>query len=282
MLHAIVFALAVLAPIQVLIVDGQNNHDWQATTPVLKKMLEETGRFQVSVATSPPQGGDMSSFQPDFTAYDLVLLNYNGEAWAPQTRAAFEQYVRRGGGVVSYHAADNSFPEWKEYNEMIAVGGWGGRTTDRSGPMVRFRDGRMMTESKPGAACGHHGARLPFQVTMPDLSHPIAQGLPRVWLHAGDELYDSLCGPAGNLDVVGTAHSDPANHGTNEDEPMLMAIRYGEGRIFHTTLGHDVAAMQCAGFITTLQRGAEWAATGRVTLPVPKDFPTDKQVSVRK
>jgi type 1 glutamine amidotransferase len=117
---------------------------------------------------------------------------------------------------------------------------------------------------------------------MRDTKNPIAKGLPLEWTHVPDELYDSLCGPAENLTVLGTAHSDTLNHGTGEEEPMLMTIRYGKGRVFHTTLGHDVAAMQCVGFITTLQRGAEWAATGKVTVKVPKDFPTATAASVRK
>ncbi len=280
-IFALMLAVCVAAPQKALIVDGQNNHEWQKTTPVLKKILEETGIFQVTVATTPPKGGDMASFQPDFAAYGVVVSNYNGEPWAPATNAAFEKYVRAGGGVVIYHAADNAFPEWGDYSAMIAVGGWGGRTGEKSGSMVRFRDGKVVVENKPGS-CGHHGARLPFVVSIRDPNHPIAKGLPAQWLHAADELYDSLCGPAKELDVVATAHSDPANKGTGEEEPMLMAIRYGKGRVFHTTLGHDVPAMQCVGFIATLQRGAEWAATGKVRQKVPKDFPTATATSVRQ
>ena len=274
-------AAAIAGALKVLIIDGQNNHAWQETTPVLKQILEASGRFKVDVATSPPKGGDMSSFKPDFTAYAVVISNYNGETWSVETQAAFEKYVRQGGGFVSYHAADNSFPQWGEYNQMTAVGGWENRTTGKFGPRVRFRDGKVVLDSSP-AKCGNHGARLPFRVTMRDSKHPIAKGLPPVWTHAADELYDSLCGPARNLAVLGTAHSEPANHGTGEEEPMLMTIRYGKGRVFHTTLGHDVAAMQCVGFITTLQRGTEWAATGKVTLKVPKDFPTADAASIRK
>jgi uncharacterized protein len=272
---------AAAPPIKVLIVDGQNNHAWKETTPVLKKILEETGRFTVSVATTPPAGADLSSFQPEFSAYDVVLSNYNGEPWPAQAKAAFERFVREGGGFVSFHAANNSFPEWAEYNQMIAVGGWGDRSTEKFGPMVRYRDGKVALDSSP-ARCGHHGARLPFLVTIRERNHPIAKGLPAEWMHAADELYDTLCGPAKELTVIATAHSDPANKGTNEEEPMLMTVRYGKGRIFHTTLGHDVPAMQCVGFQSTLQRGTEWAATGKVTLKPPIDFPGTAQPNVRQ
>src|SRR5436190_22365276 len=64
-----------------LIVDGQNNHNWKGTTPILKKHLEDTGLFTVNVATSPAKGQDMSGFKPDFAAYSVVVSNYNGEAW---------------------------------------------------------------------------------------------------------------------------------------------------------------------------------------------------------
>lgn len=268
-------------PIKVLIVDGQNNHAWKETTPVLKKILEETKQFTVDVATAPEKGGDMSRFKPNFAAYQVVLSNYNGEPWSSETSAAFEKFVSGGGGFVSYHAADNSFPQWKEYNRMTAVGGWDGRTTPQSGSKIRFRDGKAVLDASPGR-CGNHGARWEFLVTMRDPKHPVAKGLPLTWLHAGDELYDSLCGPAENFELIATAHSDPKNRGTNEEEPMLLTVRYGKGRIFHTTLGHDVAAMQCVGFIATLQRGTEWAATGKVTQKVPKDFPTADKVSLRK
>ena len=268
------------APKKALIVDGQNNHDWKATTPVLKKLLEDTGLFTVEVATTPPKGADMSGFQPKFADYAVIVLNYNGDSWPDATNGAFKKYVRDGGGVVAYHASDNAFPQWKEFNEMIAVGGWGGRTP-QSGSAIRFRDGKFVTDT-PTRNCGNHGQRLPYQVTIRDPKHPIMKGLPDAWMHAGDELYDTLCGPAKDVDVLATAHSLSTNRGSDQNEPMLMVIRYGKGRVFHTTLGHDVPAMQCVGFITTFDRGTEWAATGKVTQKVPPDFPTAEKVSVRQ
>jgi len=269
------------ASLKALIVDGQNNHDWKATTPVLKRLLEESGLFTVDVATSPPKGADMSGFRPKFSDYSVVILNYNGDSWCDAANEDFEHYVRSGGGFVSYHASDNAFPEWRAYQQMIAVGGWGNRKAPDSGSRVRLEDGKIHLDASPGI-CGRHAKRLPFQVTMRDPDSPITKGLPPVWMHAADELYDSLCGPAENLTVLATAHSDPANSGTNEDEPMLMTIRYGQGRVFHTAMGHDVPAIECVGFITTFLRGAEWAATGKVTQRVPADFPTADQVRQRQ
>lgn len=269
------------AQTKVLLIDGQNNHAWQQTTPVLKKILEDTGKFTVDVATTPPKGADMSTFDPNFSGYALVVSNYNGDAWPAEVNLAFENFVKQGGGFIAVHAADNAFRKWTGYQEMIAVGGWGGRQSSPETPVARWRDGKQVLDTAEGP-CGRHGARKPFAVTMRDPEHPIAKGLPPVWMHAADELYNHLCGPAKELTILGTAFSDPENRGTGEQEPMLMTIRYGKGRVFHTTLGHDVAAMQDVGFIVTLQRGAEWAATGKVTLPVPPDFPTATEVKLRQ
>jgi len=281
-LYVLLSPVVYAAPaIKVLIIDGQNNHKWEETTPILKKDLESSGKFQVDVATTPPKGGDMSGFKPNFPAYKVVLSNYNGDAWSRETQTAFEQFMANGGGFVCYHAADNAFADWPAYNDMIGVGGWGGRT-EKSGAYIRFKAGEFSQEAKPGPS-GHHGKQHPFPVVIRNQDHPITKGLPQIWMHATDELYDSLRGPGGNtMHVLATALSDPDTGGTGENEPMLMVLTYGRGRIFHTTLGHSPEAMACVGFIVTLQRGAEWVATGKVTQKVPGDFPGRDQVSVRK
>ena len=268
------------APIKALIVDGQNNHDWKATTPILKQILESSGLFQVDVATSPAAGADMSGFQPKFGDYRVVVSNYNGDAWPKQTQSAFEDFVNGGGGFVSFHAADNAFPEWRAYNEMIGLGGWGGRN-EKSGVYVRFKAGQFVRDNVPGVG-GHHGKQHAFQVVLRDMNHPITKGLPQIWMHAQDELYDRLRGPAPDaMTILATAFSDPDMDGSGEQEPMLMALTYGRGRVFHTTLGHGPEAMRCVGFIATMQRGVEWAATGKVSQKIPKDFPTANATSIR-
>lgn len=251
--------------LKALIVDGQNNHNWRVTTPLIKATLEGCGRFEVDVATTPEKGGDMSQFHPKFSNYDVVVSNYNGEPWSKATSADFERYVDGGGGFVCVHAADNSFPQWPQYNRMIGVGGWGGRN-EKSGPYVRWRDGKFARDTQPGTG-GSHGKRHAFLVVVRDREHPITAGLPGAWMQAEDELYAQLRGPAEGMQVLATALSDKSTGGTGEHEPILMAIAYGKGRVFHTTLGHDAVAMQGVAFQVTLQRGAEWAATGKVTLP---------------
>jgi type 1 glutamine amidotransferase len=256
----------------VLIVDGQNNHGWQQTTPILKTALESAGIFFVDVATSPAPGQSLAEFKPNFANYRAIVSNYNGEDWSEPTRRAFEDYVKKGGGFVAVHAADNAFPKWVEYNRMIAVGGWGGRN-DQSGPMLRWRDGHVVRDLHGGA--GTHGQFFSFVVETRDANHPITKGLPEKWLHARDELYSTLCGPAENVTVLATAQSDV----THQQEPMLMAIRHGQGRVFHTTLGHNEESMRDVGFVVTLNRGTEWAASGWVTQKVPEDFPTVDKVN---
>ncbi|MCG6157029.1 ThuA domain-containing protein [Rubinisphaera margarita] len=266
--------------LSVLLVDGQNNHKWEITSPILIDILESTGRFQVDRATSPPKGEDMSAFRPNFADYDVVVSNYNGTLWSEQTRKDFVAYVKNGGGFVSVHAANNSFPEWPEYNQIIGLGGWGGRS-EASGPYIRFREGKVVRDESPGRG-GSHGSRHEFVVTTFDEDHPIMKGLPSKWMHCEDELYDRLRGPARNLNVLATAYSDPETRGSGEVEPMLMTLEYGDGRVFHTVLGHDTVALSSVGFQVTLQRGTEWAATGKVSMTdVPKNFPSESKCETR-
>jgi len=266
------------APIKTLIVDGQNNHKWAETTPVLKEMMEASGRFTVDVSTCPARGEDMTGYKPDFASYDLVVVNDGAKAdsWPRQTEIAFEKFVSAGGGVVIYHAANNAWPAWKAYNEMIAVGGWSGRN-EKSGPYLYMdQDGKVIRDTSKGRA-GGHGKQTEFEITVRDTKHPITKGLPKSFLTGPDELYAFLRGPALNVTILATAHSPKDNKGSGHQEPMLMAITYGKGHIFHTVLGHWVKQIREDSFRITFLRGAEWAATQKVTIKIPEGFPVKKK-----
>ena len=269
--------------IHVLLLDGESAapyHNWKAVTPILKAELDETGLFDTEVVTAPPAGGDFSQFHPEWSKYQVVVFNYDApdNRWSNDLKSSFETYVRQGGGLVTVHAADNAFPKWQAYNEMIGIGGWRGRN-EASGPYWHYKDGKLVADDNPGRA-GNHGLRIPYQVTVRDATHPIMKGLPQVWMHQGDELYSKLRGP-GKMTVLATAYSDPANHGSGFDEPQLMVSRFGKGRIFHTTMGHDGLALSSVDSVVTFQRGVEWAATGKVTQPIPSNFPSANSVSYR-
>lgn len=289
------------APIRVLIIDGQNNHNWKAMTPVMRHHLQSNGQFSVEVSTTPPSAPGIprnlspeqrskaekaaselklqlaeawKSWNPDFTKYDVIVSNYNGEDWPQPVRTAFESYIRTGGKFVCIHAANNAFPNWPEYNQIIGLGGWGDRT-EKHGPYVYFDDnGKEVRDTRPGSG-GSHGPQHEFIIELRK-SHPITQGMPPKWKHSQDELYDSLRGPAENMEILATAWSEKSKR----HEPMMMVIRYGKGTVFHTPMGHENGkSLQCVGFITTLHRACEWLATGKVTLPIPQNFPTPEHSS---
>jgi type 1 glutamine amidotransferase len=267
--------------LKALIVDGQNNHsNWPNTTRMMKKYLEDTGRFTVDVATTADKGTD-PNYKPEFQKYNVVVSNYNGAAWPEATQSAFNEYVKGGGGFVCIHAADNAFPEWPAYNTMIGLGGWGGRN-EKSGPYVYLDNSGKVVRDEATGGGGHHGPPHPFQIVVRNSEHPITKGMPKEWLHVNDELYDKLRGPGENMHILATTFADPAKLGTGHHEPMIITIDYGKGRVFHTPMGHGNDSQECVGFITTFIRGCEWAATGQVTQPIPSDFPTADKTSQRK
>ncbi|TWT49905.1 Trehalose utilization [Thalassoglobus neptunius] len=291
------------ADLKALIIDGQNNHgDWPKTTFMMKKYLEETGLFDVDLARTKytwkgeqhlpeysipgfeteatPQPKADPDFKPDFSKYDVVVSNFgfNAAPWPKETQEAFEEFVRNGGGLVIVHAADNSFGDWPEYNQMIGIGGWGGRD-EKSGPYVYLNEqGEEVRDESPGRG-GTHGPQHEFSIVIRDNTHPITKGLPTEWLHTKDELYSLLRGPGQQMQILATAYASPKFGGTDRHEPMLMTIQYGKGKVFHTPMGHADYSMECVGFKTCLQRGTEWAATGKVTQDIPDNFPTAESAS---
>ncbi|WP_111977295.1 ThuA domain-containing protein [Algibacillus agarilyticus] len=292
--------------IKTLIIDGQNNHfTWPKSTMMMKQNLEQTGLFTVDVQRSQftwkgeklieqfplttqaptqalPEPKADPNFKPSFENYDVVISNFGWKA-APlpvDTQKSLEKFVKNGGGLVVVHAADNSWPKWPAYNEMIGLGAWGGRN-EKSGPFVYYdKKGNLVRDFSPGAA-GFHKKRSPLKIELRE-PHPITKGLPPVFMHGIDELYEKLRGPAKNMTILATSYATASKGGEGKHEPVLMVIEYGKGRIFHTTLGHDDTAHESVSLITAIQRGTEWAATGKVTQAVPSDFPTADTVSNRK
>lgn len=285
--------------LHVLIVDGQNNHAvWPKSTLMMKQYLEETGLFKVAIQRTKnvwkaerettylalANVGDVTmveepktdeTFSPNFSKYDVVVSNFGWRAapWSKTTQKAFESYIKAGGGFVSVHAADNSFPKWEAYNKIIGLGGWGERN-EKDGPYVYYSNaGEKVIDTTAGPA-GAHGKRHQFPITIRNGEHPITKGMPKVWMTGIDECYAKLRGPAENMTVLATGKDQSNTAPTDRHEPMLMTITHEKGRIFHITLGHDTDSFENVGFIVSFLRGTEWAATGKVTQEIPNDFPT--------
>jgi type 1 glutamine amidotransferase len=267
--------------IRVILIDGQNNHDWRSTSPWLKQILEEPGRFTVDVSSNlkpgdkPGRIANTVDFPPDLTKYDVLVSNYNGALWPKDFNKKIEELVGEGKlGLVIVHAANNAFGSWDEYYQMIGMGWQGPKFGDR----LKFDDeGKEIRVPKGEGDGSGHRYTGPFSVVVRDGDHPITKGMPREWLHAQDELYDNMRGPIKNVRVLATAYSK----GTKAHEPMIWTVSYNKGRIFHTPMGHDLRGMRCNGFITTVLRGTEWAATGKVSLAIPDNFPTADKGSSR-
>jgi type 1 glutamine amidotransferase len=307
MLHALALAAligAAATPPQeksrVLIVDGQNNHNYKAMTPFMKEQLEKTGLFAVDVSSTPPAParppknetpeqaalrekkneelkGQWEQWRPRWKDYKVVLSNYNGEAWPAEVNTAFEEFVKGGGGVYVVHAANNAFSGWTEYDLMIGLG-WRG---SKYGARLYYDETGKLQRSEAGDGPGAgHGAQHEYKITLRDPEHPIVKGLPPVWMHAADELYHGQRGPAKNLLILASAYDDKSKGGTGVHEPMLWVIPYGEGKVVTNVMGHENGkAVQCVGFVTIMLRACEWLSTGKVSIPAPPNFPTEDKSS---
>ena len=223
--------------IQVLIFSGQNNHNWRQTTPYMKEMLEATGKFEVRV-TDEPRGITADTIKH----YDVILDDYNGPAWGKATEDAVTAFIKdHGKGFVVIHAANNCHRHWPEFEKMIG-GAW-----------------------RAGAS---HGSMHRFNVRIVDREHPITKGMAD-FHHTLEEFYHRMT-MYDTAHVIAQAFSSKKYRGTDKIEPIAWVVEYGKGRVFQTVLGHDLRGMKGTGFIALVNRGTEWAATGAVTIPLPK------------
>jgi type 1 glutamine amidotransferase len=236
--------------ISTLLLTGENNHDWRTSSPFLAKLLEESGRFNVTIAED---AGAALEDATALSAYELIFSDYNGPDWSEQACTNFENAIAGGAGLVIFHAANNCFNGWTAFEKMCGL--------------------KWVAEK--GSS---HGDFVDFKVEIKNPDHPITAGM-QDFDHI-DELYNGTINPHGvDVDVLATAFSNESEGGSGKDEPVLVALPYGEGRVFHNLLGHvwpgdpwpgyrgcSLVAFETPGFQKTLMRGCEWAATGTATL----------------
>lgn len=234
-------------PIRALLITGHNNHNWQYTSRLHKDTLEATGRFLVDITDAPEE---RLTHAGALRRYNVFILDYNDfgkpRRWGDAAERTFLHAVESGTGVVAIHSANNAFDGWAEYETMLAL---------------MWRQGTG------------HGRFHQFDVKFTDRDHPITKGLNDFGTHP-DELYHKLVNVHDvKFHVLATAHASTETGGSGQDEPMAIVLNYGKGRVFATPLGHvwtnaidTKPSISDPQFKILLCRGAEWAATGEVTL----------------
>jgi len=237
--------------IQVLILSGKNNHDWQQTTPAIQDILTSSGRFKLTVTNNPEK------LDPrELNKYDVILSNWNtwpdvtGHRWDPDLEKAFLNFISGGKGLVVIHAGSSTLQDWPEF-QQIAGGTWGLNITG-------------------------HGPVHTFKVTIDDTNHPVMKGLNGFYIK--DELWNRTKFQA-NIHILASAYSSPETKGTGMNEPVVITTHYGEGRGFYCVLGHNKATMQNTAWKTLLLRGTEWAATGKATIPAQEPWPATAEIA---
>ena len=245
----LVAATAWSTPLRVLIITGSTDeayHHWRETTPVIRAFLERTGRFEVTVIEEPRAISSRA-----LADYGVLVLNYHGPRLGADAEAAIENHVRAGGGLVAFHQA--SYGPF--FGQTLTPQGW---RMDPTQAWPAFA--QMIGASWKPESIGH-APRGVFQVRWTGHAHPVSRGLAEAFT-ANDELYHKLT-LASDIDVLADA-LDAGTGGTGRREPLIWTHRYGAGRVFYTTLGHDPTAWYQSGFQQAFARGVEWAATGEV------------------
>ncbi len=272
--------------IKLLIVDGFSNHDWQRTTQTIIKLLGENKGYTIEVSTSPNSSAtkeQIESWNPDFSKYDVVLLNCNDLGspvnWSLVTRNKLENFVSGGGGLFIFHSANNSFANWEEYNRMIGLG-W--RKKDFGKAAVIDKDEKVRI-IEPGSGDGtSHGDRVDALVHRIG-NHPLQKGLPKSWIFADIEVYTYARGPMENVTIL-TYTEDNKYH---LNFPIEWVVKYGKGKVYNSTLGHffkdqqNPEGLRCAAFQTEMFRALQWLAGRKIDARLPSDFPGTEKVSLR-
>ena len=210
------------------------------------KMYQDSGLFSVKVTD------DVSSLRAaDFANYGAIVSNYTtfpetkGHRWPAEIENAFLDYIAAGHGFVTFHAGSTTWSDWPEFGDLIGL-------TWQTNISL-------------------HGKYHSFAVTVTDNEHPITKGM-KSFQHVADELYHRQLKHS-TAKVLATAYSAKNMGGTGENEPMLVVTEFGKGRIFYNAMGHDAKAMSGVAWQTVMLRGTQWAATGKVTVPIPDNWP---------
>jgi type 1 glutamine amidotransferase len=210
---------------------------------VLKGILMNSGLFDVDIQKGKSY---------DFADYDVVVLELENAEWPDEVKKELVTYVSGGGGLVVLGSTSGSFKDWPEAEKIFGV-----------------RSDKQLSKSKNA-----HD----YLIVNSSAEHPVINGLQKKWMHVNDYMMYNTQAISDNVEVLASSKADTVQGGNGKMLPVMFTHAYVEGRVFNSTLGYAatkdyIDVIQCVGFITTFQRGAEWAATGVVSQEAPIDFP---------
>ena len=180
--------------------------------------------------------------------YDtVVFLSTTGDPLNADQQAAFERYIRAGGGYTGIHAAADTEYEWTWYGQLV------------------------------GAYFLSHPAGTPAAtVRIDDPDHHSTVGLPDPWervdewynykspLFASPEVPDGDFSPRADVHVLATVdettYGEDDGNATDDDHPISWCQRYDGGRSWYTGMGHTAASFAEADFLAHVLGGLEVSA----------------------
>lgn len=185
-----------------------------------------------------------------FTAKNLaryravIFLNTTGDILDAPEKAAFEAYIRKGGGFVGIHAATDTEYNWPWYARLV------------------------------GAQFASHPAVQDATVRVEDKNHPSTRTLPREWKRH-DEWYDFRENPRARVNVLMRLDESTYKGGAmGADHPIAWYHRYDGGYSWYTAGGHTRESYSEPLFLEHILGGIRWAAGLDRS---PKDTPAPKK-----
>lgn len=239
-----------LATCVVLILTGQTDlpyHHWQETTPQIERALARhtgcsTRRIEVPQAiTSEALAGAQ-----------VLAINYNGPRLGRAQESAIEKFVEKGGGLFAFHHA--LYGEWFGH-QWTSANRWA-ETSDRGWSAWEKMIGARWDSKVLG-----HTRRGPFTVLCPNHA-----ACPAPAFEANDELYHRFT-LAPTVEIIASAFSDAKQGGTGQNQPLAWTHRFGQGRVFFTTLGHDATALFPDSVQQFFARSIAWTAATSIPPP---------------
>ncbi|MEV1143861.1 ThuA domain-containing protein [Micromonospora sp. NPDC049799] len=214
---------------------------YHSSIPAGKTAIQQLGtthNFEVVVTD------DAAAFtDANLAGFDALVFNNtnslptSGDLLNASQRAAFQKFIRDGGGWVGLHAASASERDWPWYEGLVGT----------------------IFDYHPNF--GSTGGVYPGRIKVLDRAHPSTKNLPELW-ERSEEWYNWKTNPTGNVHTLAQIKVRDGISGLDEgvDHAYSWCHRYDGGRSWYTAGGHSTSSFSEPAFLEHLRYGIEWAA----------------------